>query len=105
VLPEIVFWTSAGALLWVYAGYPAAVAVLARIHPVVLRASAEPPTLTVAIAVHDEAAHIAERIADVLAQIDGGARIAEVLVGSDGSTDATEAIVGRMTAADSRIGC
>ena len=33
MLPEIVFWTSTGALAWVYAGYPAAVVVMARLTP------------------------------------------------------------------------
>ncbi len=90
-------------LAWVYAGYPAAAAILARLRPVVLRAESEPPTLTVAIAVHDEADHIAERIEDALAQVESGARVVEVLVGSDGSTDATEAIVAGLAAADPRV--
>ncbi len=103
MLPEIAFWTASGALAWVYAGYPIAAATLARVRPVILKATTAAPTLTVAIAVHDEAAHIDERIADAFAQIGSGARVVEVLIGSDGSTDATEAIVGRMSAADPRI--
>ena len=103
MLSEIVFWTSTGALAWVYAGYPATVAALARRRSVVLRPTTESPTLTVAIAVHDEAANIADRIADALAQETAGARIAEVLVGSDGSTDGTEAIVAKLAAADPRV--
>ncbi|MEO8570955.1 MAG: glycosyltransferase [Chloroflexota bacterium] len=103
MLPEIAFWTSTGLVTWVYAGYPVAAAALARVRPVVLRATDSPPTLTVAIAVHDEAAHIAERIADALAQADSGALIAEVLVGSDGSDDATDAIVAELAERDPRI--
>jgi cellulose synthase/poly-beta-1,6-N-acetylglucosamine synthase-like glycosyltransferase len=103
VLPEIAFWTASGALAWVYAGYPSAAAALARIRPVVPRPTLPPPTLTVAIAVHDEAAHVAERIADALAQADAGAPVVEVLIGSDGSTDATEAIVTGLAARDPRI--
>jgi cellulose synthase/poly-beta-1,6-N-acetylglucosamine synthase-like glycosyltransferase len=103
VLPEIVFWTSAGALAWVYAGYPATVAALARLRPVQLRPSAERPTLTVAIAVHDEAANIADRIADALAQERADVRLIEVLVGSDGSTDGTDTIVANLAAADPRV--
>ena len=56
-----------------------------------------------AIAVYNEEAAIAERIADVLAQVESGAQVVEVLVGSDGSTDATEAIVAGLAAADARI--
>jgi cellulose synthase/poly-beta-1,6-N-acetylglucosamine synthase-like glycosyltransferase len=103
VLPEIAFWTSTGVLAWVYAGYPLAAAVLARVRPVVLEASGPPPTMTVAIAVHDEADHIAERIADVLAQAGPGAPLIEVLVGSDGSTDGTEAIVSALAETDPRV--
>jgi Glycosyltransferases, probably involved in cell wall biogenesis len=103
MLPEIVFWTATGALAWVYAGYPVAAAVLARVRPVVLQATNAAPTLTVAIAVHNEEAAIAERIADVFAQIESGAQVVEVLVGSDGSSDATEQIVAELAAADTRI--
>jgi cellulose synthase/poly-beta-1,6-N-acetylglucosamine synthase-like glycosyltransferase len=102
VLPEIAFWTSTGVLAWVYAGYPATAAALARLRPVVLTAGTASPTLTVAIAVHDEADHIAERLDDVLAQTGAGAPL-EVLVGSDGSTDATEAIVTAYAARDPRV--
>ncbi|MFL5675656.1 MAG: glycosyltransferase [Chloroflexota bacterium] len=103
MLSTIAFWTSTAALAWVYAGYPITAALLARVRPVTLRPTGEPPTVSVAIAVHDEADHVADRIEDALAQARSGARIVEVLVGSDGSTDATEAIVGRLAAADPRI--
>jgi cellulose synthase/poly-beta-1,6-N-acetylglucosamine synthase-like glycosyltransferase len=103
VLPEIAFWASSGVLGWVYLGYPATAAVLARVRPVILAPTSPAPTLTIAIAVHDEAEHIAERVADALAQADSGAIIAEVLVGSDGSTDATESIVTGLAAQDPRI--
>ena len=103
MLAEIVFWGSIVLLAWVYVGYPATVAILARARPIHPRHSNEPPTLTIAIAVHDEADHIAERIEDALAQANSGARIAEVLVGSDGSTDPTEAIVAAMAAQDPQI--
>lgn len=103
MLPEIAFWAAVATLAWVYAGYPAVVAFLARVRPVTLSASLEPPTLSVAIAVHDEAEHIAERIADALAQDGPDARVVEVLIGSDGSTDATEAIVAGLAVTDPRI--
>lgn len=103
MLAEIAFWGSTTVLAWVYAGYPATVALLARIRPVVPRPTTEAPTLTVAIAVHDEAAHVAERIEDALAQASSGARITEILIGSDGSTDATEAIVASLAGRDPRV--
>ena len=103
MLAGIVFWVSILLLVWVYLGYPLVVAFLARTRPVVPGRTNEAPTLSVAIAVHDEGAHIADRIEDVFAQADSGARIEEVLVGSDGSTDDTEAIVSAMAAQDPQV--
>ena len=69
MLAEIVFWARLGVLAWVYVGYPVDGR---RSWPASARSSSsaatEAPTLTVAIAVHDEADHIAERIDDALAQ-------------------------------------
>ncbi len=103
VLAAVLFWVSVAALGWVYLGYPALVALLARWRPVRLQRSAELPALSIAIAVHDEAEEIAARIADVVAQAERGAPVMEILVGSDGSTDATDAIVAGLAAADPRI--
>lgn len=97
------FWISTGALAWVYVGYPALMAGLARLRPLRLQPVLELPTLTVAIAVHDEAAQIEARIADALAQASPSLHIVEVIVGSDGSTDATEAIVRGVGRRDSRV--
>jgi cellulose synthase/poly-beta-1,6-N-acetylglucosamine synthase-like glycosyltransferase len=103
VLPEVILWCSVGTLLWVYFGYPITVAAAAKVAPIRLRLTEAPPSLTVAIAVHDEAAHIAERIADVFAQEESGARLAEVIVGSDGSTDETDAVVLELARAEPRL--
>ena len=103
MLPVALFWTSLAALGWVYLGYPVVVAALATWRPVALRRIGPMPSLSVTIAVHDEAAHIAERIEDVFAQADAGAPVGEVLIGSDGSTDATDAIVTDLAKADPRI--
>jgi cellulose synthase/poly-beta-1,6-N-acetylglucosamine synthase-like glycosyltransferase len=103
VLAAIVFWVSVATLVWVYAGYPVVIALAARRRPIVTQRTNESPTLTIAIAVHDEADHIADRIENALAQASTGARIAEVLVGSDGSTDETEAIVTAMALQDPQV--
>jgi cellulose synthase/poly-beta-1,6-N-acetylglucosamine synthase-like glycosyltransferase len=97
------FWLSVGLLAWVYLGYPTLVAIIARLRPVRLRPTDPLPSLTVAIAVHDEADSIAGRIADALAQIESGVDVIEVLVGSDGSTDRTNAIVEALAEGDPRI--
>jgi cellulose synthase/poly-beta-1,6-N-acetylglucosamine synthase-like glycosyltransferase len=103
VLLSVVFWLSTGLLIWVYVGYPAFVALLARAHPFRLRTNGMLPSLTVAIAVHDEAGEIAARIDDVRRQAGPGVDLCEILVGSDGSTDATDSIVGDIATDDRRV--
>ncbi|MGZ8527402.1 MAG: glycosyltransferase [Candidatus Limnocylindrales bacterium] len=101
MLSAIILWTAVGLLAWVYLGYPIVVAILARLAPWRPQPTQATPSLTVAIAVHDEADAIAERIADVFAQ--DGIRLVEVLVGSDGSTDATDRIVAALATSEPRL--
>jgi cellulose synthase/poly-beta-1,6-N-acetylglucosamine synthase-like glycosyltransferase len=88
---------------WVYVGYPVVALVAFEPPPVRVHARDEPLTLTIAIAVHDEAAQVAARIADALAQDGPASPVLEVLVGSDGSTDATEATVAGIARTDPRV--
>jgi len=97
------FWTSIGFLAWAYAGYPVLVSIVARVRPLRLEAQGPAPTVTVAIAVHDEAGQIADRVTNALAEDDGDVKLIEVIVGSDGSTDGTSEIVSRLAAEDDRI--
>jgi cellulose synthase/poly-beta-1,6-N-acetylglucosamine synthase-like glycosyltransferase len=103
VLLELVFWTASLLFAWVYVGYPLLIAAVGRLRPIRLDPQGPASSLSVAIAVHDEAANIADRIADVFAQEASGATIREVLVGSDGSTDGTDEIVTRLAAAEPRL--
>ena len=103
ILVAAAFVAATAALAWVYLGYPAAVALAARLHPLSLRASEQPATMTVAIAVHDEVTQVAERIANALAQDGPASPVLEVLVGSDGSTDGTDAVVEAITQTDPRV--
>jgi cellulose synthase/poly-beta-1,6-N-acetylglucosamine synthase-like glycosyltransferase len=103
MLGMIVLASTTALLTWVYLGYPAVVAILARIAPWKAQPSEPAPSICVAIAVHDGADVIAERIADAFAQEVGGVRLAEVLIGSDGSRDATDRIVGELAEAEPRL--
>jgi hypothetical protein len=104
MLSEIVLWTALGLLAWVYAGYPALVAVVGRLAPWRSEPTGPVPTLSVAIAVHDEAASIAERLANVLApQIEAGIRIVEVFVGCDGSSDGTDRVAAQLAVEEPRL--
>src|SRR4051794_2653691 len=93
VMAAAFFWISVAVLVWVYVGYPLVAALIARVAPARLVANDPAPSLTVAIAVHNEAANISARIADAFEQERSGAMVAEVIVGSDGSDDETERIV------------
>jgi cellulose synthase/poly-beta-1,6-N-acetylglucosamine synthase-like glycosyltransferase len=99
----ILFWLSSALLVWVYVLYPLVVAVVGVIRPVRFTHNQRLPTLSVVIAVHNEAAEIAERIADVFAQERSGARLLEIVVGSDGSTDGTDEIVSRLGRQEPRL--
>jgi cellulose synthase/poly-beta-1,6-N-acetylglucosamine synthase-like glycosyltransferase len=103
VLGEVIFWAAIAIVAWVYAGYPALVALLARVAPLRPDRNLPPPSVSVAIVAHNEAAHIRDRIRNVLAQDPGGGLIAEVLVGSDGSKDRTDEIVAGVARHEPRV--
>jgi cellulose synthase/poly-beta-1,6-N-acetylglucosamine synthase-like glycosyltransferase len=87
-----IFWICGCLLVYVYAGYPAVLFIgrLAGRVPAASRVaeSASEP-VSVVVLVHNEAAAIRRRIADILSQ-DGP--VGEVIIGSDGSTDGTPEI-------------
>jgi cellulose synthase/poly-beta-1,6-N-acetylglucosamine synthase-like glycosyltransferase len=96
------FWLPTVLLGWVYAGYPALAALVARVSPFRVRPTgAAPARVTVGIAAHQEGARIADRVADILAQ--EVPFELEVIVASDGSTDATAVIARRLAAGDPRV--
>ena len=95
------FWIATLLLGWVYAGYPLAAAVAARLRPFRPRlAPSARPLVTVGIAAHDEAAQLEDRVANALTQADVEL---EVVVASDGSRDQSAAIMERLAARDPRI--
>lgn len=87
-----VFWACVVALVYVYVGYPA---LLALIAPLVPRSKPKPgylPTLSVLIAAYNEEANIGRKVEQTLA-LDYPAEKLEILVLSDGSTDHTDEII------------
>jgi cellulose synthase/poly-beta-1,6-N-acetylglucosamine synthase-like glycosyltransferase len=89
---EFLFWISAGLLVWVYAGYPLLLVVVAsairrRKHPL-----GHAPFVSVLIAAYNEEANIDRKIQQTLALDYPPDRI-EILVLSDCSTDRTDQIV------------
>jgi len=87
----ILFWASAGALLYSYALYPF---LLGRITARRLPHSAAPdrwPSVSILLSAYNEEKNIAARL-DNLLQLDYPASV-EILVGTDGCTDATNDLV------------
>ena len=98
----ILFWIAVGLIAWVYAGYPLAAWVAARLRPFrPTPAGPGPAVVTIGIAAHNEARQLEARIANVLAQ--EVSFELEVIVASDGSTDASVALVERLASEDPRI--
>ena len=89
---EIVFWTAAFAIVYVYAGYPALLCLMSLFRR---RARSEPgytPSMSVLIAACNEEAGIREKLEQTL-RLDYPEEKLEVLVLSDGSQDQTDEIV------------
>jgi glycosyltransferase involved in cell wall biosynthesis len=97
-----VFWGSLAALAWTHVGYPAAVAVAARIAPKAVRREDILPTVTIVVAAHNEEDVIERRIENLLA-LDYPAELVEIVVASDASTDRTHEIVRGIEAREPRV--
>ncbi len=89
---ELIFWTSVGVILYVYAGYPLILSALAlRAKPT---GSDENylPSVSLLIAAYNEEKVLREKLENSLA-LDYPSDRLEIVVASDGSTDATNAVV------------
>jgi cellulose synthase/poly-beta-1,6-N-acetylglucosamine synthase-like glycosyltransferase len=95
-LAAIVFWLSAGALVYTHLGYPLVLWVLVHAPGVehfirnegVTTGDLEPPQVSLIIPAYDEEEVIAAKVANALA-LDYPRECLQVIVASDGSTDAT----------------
>jgi poly-beta-1,6-N-acetyl-D-glucosamine synthase len=84
----IVFWLSIALLAYTLLGYPAAIALWARLRPRPFRRDITTPAVAIVVVAHDEAARIGARIENLLA-LDYPRERMRILVCSDGSSDAT----------------
>jgi cellulose synthase/poly-beta-1,6-N-acetylglucosamine synthase-like glycosyltransferase len=92
VLAQIIFWTCAGVLFYVYVGYPLLVFVVSRLFPKQVRRASFEPQDSVIITAYNEERDIAAKLENTLA-IDYPPKKLEIIVASDCSTDRTEEIV------------
>ena len=87
---EIIFWLTAGLIVWTQLGYALALAALADLgpHRREPRTPTELPLVALIVAAHDEQASIAAKVANVLA-LDYPRERLEVIVACDGCADET----------------
>ncbi len=99
---KALFWIAAAIVLYVYAGYPALLAVWARLRPArgTRNAGGELPSISIVVAVRNEAPRLPGRLNNLLS-LDYPKRLREIVVVSDGSDDETEQVL-RPYAADVR---
>lgn len=90
----VLFWLSFGLCVFVYLGYPAILAVMARLRPRPVRKAPIRPSVTVVVPAFNEEAEIGAKVDDTLA-LAYPRELLDLVVVSDGSTDATEEIVRR----------
>ncbi|MFN7964268.1 MAG: glycosyltransferase family 2 protein [Acidobacteriota bacterium] len=91
---SVVLWVSLALIVYIYAGYPLAAAVLGRLIPRRVASGPYEPTVTIVIAAFNEADVIASTLENKLA-LEYPPELLEILVVSDGSEDGTDAIVQR----------
>lgn len=89
---QAVFWSSVGALAYVYAGYPLLLAALRRFFRQPVLSGDIEPDVCLFIAANDEASVIAAKLHNSL-ELDYPRSRLSIVVASDGSVDGTNAIV------------
>lgn len=99
---QIVFWTSAVALVYTYAGYPIFVYAVSLLFPKRVKRADFEPNLTVLITAYNEERDIRAKIKNTL-ELDYPKEKLEILIASDGSTDETDKIVEEFAAEDVRL--
>jgi cellulose synthase/poly-beta-1,6-N-acetylglucosamine synthase-like glycosyltransferase len=88
LLPVVLLFISGAVVVWVYAGYPLLLSVLARSHPRPRQRNPTHPAVTVLVAAHNEEDVIDAKVANVLSTRYPRSLV-EIVVASDGSTDRT----------------
>jgi cellulose synthase/poly-beta-1,6-N-acetylglucosamine synthase-like glycosyltransferase len=88
---EVVFWMSAVALFYTYAGYPLLLILIGTLRPRTVRRAENTPSVTIIIAAYNEERALPAKLEDTLA-LDYPHESLEVIVTSDCSSDRTDEI-------------
>ncbi len=87
----VAFWSALMLIGFTYAGYPAVMALLAKLRPRPVRAAPQTPTVDVLLVVHDAASHVLAKLENLRA-LDYPPAQLRINVICDGCADATEAL-------------
>jgi cellulose synthase/poly-beta-1,6-N-acetylglucosamine synthase-like glycosyltransferase len=87
----LIFWLSAAALFYTYAGYPLLLLLVSTIRPQRIKRHFFQPTISIIITAYNEARALAAKLENTLA-LDYPPELLEIIVASDCSTDRTDAI-------------
>jgi cellulose synthase/poly-beta-1,6-N-acetylglucosamine synthase-like glycosyltransferase len=88
---EIIFWLSAAALSYTYAGYPLLLLIMSRLRPREVHRADFTPAVTVIITAYNEEHDLTAKLENTLA-LDYPRELLEIIVASDCSTDRTDEI-------------
>ena len=102
VAAEMVFWLSALALLYTYAGYPVLLAMVSAVRPRKIRRGDCEPTVSVIITAYNEERDLTAKLENTLA-LDYPPELLEIIVASDCSTDRTDEIARAFAARGVRL--
>jgi len=91
-IATLLFWLSAAALGYTYAGYPMFIALVSRLRPRPVKRGTHHPSVSVVITAYNEERHLAAKLENTLA-LDYPRELIEIIVASDCSTDRTDEIV------------
>lgn len=99
---EVIFWTSAAALFYTYAGYPLLIALVSALRPHKVRRGEIEPTVSFIITAYNEERDLTAKLENTLA-LDYPRELLEVIVASDCSTDRTDEIAREFAARGVRL--
>ncbi len=87
-----VFWMSAAIIVYTYVGYACYLWLLAKIAPKPIAKAAIEPSVSIVIAIYNEATRIPAKL-QTIAELDYPKEKLEIVIASDGSTDGTNKIL------------
>jgi cellulose synthase/poly-beta-1,6-N-acetylglucosamine synthase-like glycosyltransferase len=99
---EVIFWSSAAALFYTYAGYPLLLGLVSTLRPQKVRRGEFVPTVSIIITAYNEERDLAAKLENTLA-LNYPRDLLEIIVASDCSTDRTDEIAREFSAQSVRL--